>query len=92
MNVITFRQIITNQAQSIITNFATEVIVDAKSSRDIRFKLREDLIYYASNENKKRLCVSIAMKQEIFKIIHDLSNHNDFHRIYDKVVNSMYFK
>ena len=92
LNVITFRQIITNQAQSIITNFATEVIVDAKSSRDIRFKLRENLIYYALNESKKRLCVSTAMKQEIFKIIHDLSNHDDFHRIYDKVVNSMYLK
>ena len=92
LNVITFKQIITNQAQSTITNLAIEVIVDAKFSRDIRFKLRESLIYYASNENKKRLCVSIAMKQEIFKITHDLNNHDDFHRIYDKIVNSMYFK
>ena len=32
------------------------------------------------------------MKQEIFKIAHDLSNHDDFHRIYDRIVNSMYFK
>ena len=92
LNVITLKQIITNQTQSIITNFAAETIVDAKSSRDIRFKLRENLIYYASNENKKRLCVSIAMKQEIFKITHDLNNHDDFHRIYDKIVNSIYFK
>ena len=92
LNVITFRQIVTNQAQSAITDLAAEAIVDAKFSRDIRFKLREDLIYYASNENKKRLCVSTAMKQEIFKIAHDLSNHDDFHRIYDRIVNSMYFK
>ena len=92
LNVITFKQIVTNQTQSAITNVATEIIVDAKSSRDIRFKLRENLIYYASDENKKRLCVSIAMKQKIFKITHDLSSHDDFHRIYDKIINSMYIK
>ena len=92
LNVITLRQITTDQAQSAITDFAAEAVVDAESSRDIRFKLRESLIYYASNESKKRLCVSVAMKQEIFKITHDLSSHDDFHRIYDKVVNSMYFK
>ena len=104
LNVITFRQIITNQTlitnrnlitdqiQSIIIDIVIEIIVDAKSSRDIRFKLRENLIYYASNENKKRLCVSIAMKQKIFKIIYDLNNHDDFYRIYDKIVNSMYIK
>ena len=92
LNVITFKQIATNQTQSIIIDIAIEIIVDAKFSRDIRFKLRDDLIYYTSNENKKRLCVSIAMKQKIFKIIHDLSNHGDFHRIYDRIVNSMYIK
>ena len=98
LNVITFKQIVTNQvlvtnqAQSAITDVATRIIVDAKFSRDIRFKLRDDLIYYASNENKKRLCVSTAMKQKIFKITHDLNNHDDFHRIYDRIVNSMYIK
>ena len=64
-----------------------------KQSRDIRFRLRDDLIYYVFvAKNKKRLCVLAFIKQKIFRITYNFSNHDDFHRIYDRVVNFVYIR
>lgn len=32
------------------------------------------------------------MKQKMFRITHDLNNHNNFHRIYDRLANSIYVR
>ena len=63
-------------------------------SRSIKFRLREKLIYYVfeDNDNKNRLCISTSLKQKIFRMTHDLNNYDDFHKIYDKLVNFVYVK
>ena len=81
-------KIIKNDFESIDDN----VVVINEQSRDIRFKLRNDLIYYTFDENKKRLCVSTILEQKILRLTHDFNNHNDFYRIYDKITNSMYIR
>ena len=60
--------------------------------RGIRFKLREGLVYYTSGEGRERLCIPSAMEQEVFRIAHDLSSHSGFHRIYDRLANSVYIR
>lgn len=38
----------------------------------IRFKYRNELLYYINFDNeRKRLCISIALKHEIFSLTHD---------------------
>ena len=32
------------------------------------------------------------MKQKIFRLIHDFNNHDDFHRTYDRIINSIYIR
>ena len=59
---------------------------------DIRFKLRNELIYYVFDENKKRLYVSIILEQKIFRLIYNLNNYNDFYRIYNRIINSIYIR
>ena len=49
-------------------------INDEKNTQDksgLRFVYRHDLIYYIFDDEKKRLCVSKSLKQEMFKLIHD---------------------
>ena len=82
-------KIINNNFESINKN---NIFIIHKQLRDIRFKLRNDLIYYMFKKNKKRLCISIIIKQKMFCLIHDLNNHDDFYRIYDKIINSMYIR
>ena len=66
-------------------------IID-EQSRDIRFKLRNDLIYYTFEKNKKRLYISTIMKQKMFRVIHDLNIHDNFHRTYNRITNSIYIR
>ena len=65
-----------------------------QSFRDIRFRLRDDFVYYVSknNDSKNRLCISKSMKNFFFRMTHDLNNHEDFYRIYDRFVNSMFVR
>ena len=43
-------------------------------------------------ENKKRLCISTIIKQKIFRLTYDLNNYDDFHRTYDRIINSIYIR
>ena len=56
----------------------------------IRFKHRNDLIYYIIENGREWLCVLNFMKQKIFIMIHDFIHYDDFHRIYDKIASSVY--
>ena len=57
---------------------------------EIRFKHRNDLIYYIIENDRERLCVPNFMKQKIFIIIYDFIHHDDFHCIYNKIVSLIY--
>jgi len=47
---------------------------------DIKFKHRNNLLYYInSNDERERLCISIAMKKKIFQMTHDSHHHVSFH-------------
>ena len=65
---------------------------DDPQPRGIRFKLRDELIYYTSGEGRERLCIPASMEQDVFRIAHDLSSHGGFHRTYDRLVNSVYVR
>ena len=82
-------KIINNNLESIDKN---NIFIIDEQSRDIRFKLRNDLIYYTFEKNKKRLYISTIIKQKIFRLIHDLNNHDNFHRTYDRIINSIYIR
>ena len=52
-------KIINNNIESINKN---NIFIFNKQSRDIRFKLRNDLIYYTFDENKKQLYMFAIIK------------------------------
>ena len=59
----------------------------------LRFKLREDLLYYTSHDDgRERLCIPEAMDKEIFQLAHDRQSHGGFHRSYDRIVPSIYMR
>ena len=58
--------------------------------REVRFRYRNDLLYYISGLDSKRLCILAAMKTEIFQQTHDFTHHDDFMRTYDRLRNSIY--
>ena len=60
---------------------------------NIKFKHRNELLYYInSNDERERLCISIAMKKKIFQMTHDNHHHVNFHRSYDRISRSSYIK
>ena len=79
--------------------FATNNISTTKSKwqkrqrhydSDVDFVYRDDLIYHHEND-KKKLCLFFNLKTKIFRITHDEINHVDFHRCYQRIVETFYF-
>ena len=63
-------------------------MLNAMHARHIRYK--NDLLYYTSDFDSKRLCIFAIMKIEMFRQAHDFTHHNDFMRTYDRLRNSVY--
>ena len=59
-------------------------------SREIRFRYRNDLLYYIFDFDSKRLCILAVMKIEVFQQVHDFTYHENFMRTYDRLRNSIY--
>ena len=43
-------------------------------------------------EKQYKLCISKSIKQKVFKIAHDQTHHNEFHRIYDRLQYLIYIR
>ena len=56
---------------------------------DIDFKLRDDLIYHVK-KNIFRLCIFKNCEQKVFKLIHDDCFHAEHHRVYARLIESIY--
>ena len=76
------------------TSTLKEDINDNQTRRaDLRFKLRDNLIYYINfNDNREKLCISKALKTHIFHLTHDMQHHENYHRSYDRIINSIYMR
>ena len=60
---------------------------------NFRFKLRNELIYYTNfDDDRKKLCISNALKREIFELIHDRQHYEKFHKTYNRVINFVYMR
>ena len=58
---------------------------------NIRFKLRDELIYYTNfNDGRERLCIFNALKREIFELTHDRQHYKEFHKTYDRIISFVY--
>lgn len=65
----------------------------ADSRTGLRFKLRDELIYYTNfDDGRERLCIPNSLEKEIFELAHDRQHHGGFHRTYDRIVSSMYIR
>lgn len=59
----------------------------------LRFKFREGLIYYTNfDDGRKRLYILNILEKEIFELIYNRQHHEGFHRTYNRIANSIYFK
>ena len=56
---------------------------------DIKFKIKNELIYHVKND-VKRLCILFSCEKIVFEQTHDLNNHAEYHRAYQKFVNAIY--
>ncbi len=65
---------------------------NSDDAKDIDFSLRDDLIYYTSIEKSLRLCILWFIKRDIYRMTHDDHHHCDFHRVYARVVESLYIR
>ena len=62
------------------------------SKFDLRFKFWQNLIYFVIDDERERLCVLISLKQKMFQLVHDQTHHDNFYRIYDKIISSIYIR
>ena len=58
--------------------------------RDVRFRYRNDLLYYIFDFDSKRLCIFAIMKIEIFRQIYDFTHYENFMRTYNRLRNFIY--
>ena len=66
-------------------------IYEFSDSRDVRFRYKNDLLYYIFDfVDSERLCIFAVMKTEMFRQAHDFTHHDDFMRTYDRLRNSIY--
>ena len=63
---------------------------ELSDSREVRFRYKNDLLYYIFDFDSKRLCILAIMKIEVFQQAHDFTHHDDFMRTYDRLRNSVY--
>ena len=61
-------------------------------SRDIRFRYKDDLLYFTFGLNFERLCISEILEIKIFRQTHDFIHHDDFMRIYDRLRHFIYVR
>jgi hypothetical protein len=59
---------------------------------DMNFFLRDDLIYYSSEEKTFKLCISWSLKKNIYEMTHDNNHHCEFHRVYTRLSESVYIR
>ena len=60
---------------------------------NIRFKLRDELIYYTNfNDDREKLCIFNALKREIFELTYDRQHYKEFHKTYNRIVNFIYMR
>ena len=67
---------------------STSEVINFRS--DLRFKYRNDLIYFTAENDRERFCISASLKQKIFQLIHDQTHHENFHRTYDRIAFFVY--
>ena len=55
---------------------------------DIDFIIKNGLIYHI--KKRKKLCISVNCVKTVFELIHDKNNHANYHKAYQKLLNSVY--
>ena len=76
---------------------ATKSIVFEKSwfeFMNLRFRYRDDLIYYVNdlNDERERFCIFKSFIDEIFALAYDRLSHVDYYKIYDKIVTFFFIR
>lgn len=74
------------------TSQSTAKIIKTTRLPEIPFVLKNEFIYHVNNEKKLRLYISSNMKQKIFKQVHDLSNHEKYHKCHDKLSHTIFIR
>ena len=67
-----------------------ENFISKKLKTKINFALKSNEIIYHVDSNARRLCISISMKHEIFQFAHDVNQHFDVHRCYERIASILY--
>lgn len=66
------------------------------SSKNLRFRYRDNLVYYLGDDklddDRERLCISRKLVGDNFALTHDKLDHDDFHKIYDRVIAFFYIR
>lgn len=61
----------------------------------MRFRYRDNLIYYLDkklDDNREHLCIFRKLVDDIFALIYDRLNYDDFHKIYNRIIASFYIR
>ena len=56
-----------------------------------RFDIDNDLLYLVNRFNFDRVCISVVLKRDVMKFVHDNHAHEDIHRILNRIKTSTYF-
>ena len=83
---------VTSTIVNVMSSISNVIETKSESVRDLQFECRDQLFYYLINDEKRRLCISKIMQNEVFKLIHDQIHHEEFQRTYDRLCHSIYIR
>ena len=67
------------------------ILINEKLKKlDIRFKIRNNMIYYIFGDDRERLYIFYFIKKKIFYITYNLLNYNEFFKIYNRFLRFIY--
>ena len=73
-------------------NRSSSEVFEFFDSRNIRFRYKDDLLYFTFDLDFERLCIFEILEIKIFRQTHDLIHHDDFMRIYDRLRHFIYVR
>ena len=77
--------------QQQIQNIINDVNDSITMYQFYKFDIDSDLLYLINRLNFDRVCISIVLKRDVMKFVHDNHTHENIHRILNRIKISTYF-
>ena len=73
-----------------VSEVSDDISILKKLRIEVDFELNSNDFMYNISIEVKRLCISLTVKQKVYRLIHDDAAHADIHRCYNRLAEILY--